>query len=64
MRRRGPPSTRRTDARCGRARRFVYPELGEALERYGAEGAAPFYEGEIAGRLCAWVGERGGTLDR
>ncbi len=41
---------------------FVYPELGEALELYGAEGAAPFYEGDIAGRLCAWVGERGGTL--
>ncbi len=42
--------------------RFSYPELADALERYATEGAAAFYEGEIAARLCAWVAERGGTL--
>jgi gamma-glutamyltranspeptidase/glutathione hydrolase len=42
--------------------RFRFPELGDALERYGAEGAEPFYDGEIARRVSAWVLERGGTL--
>ncbi len=41
---------------------FAYPELGETLERFGAEGAAAFYGGEIAARISAWVGERGGLL--
>jgi gamma-glutamyltranspeptidase / glutathione hydrolase len=41
---------------------FRYPEMAEALERFGAEGSAPFYEGEIAGAVAAWVRERGGTL--
>ena len=38
------------------------PELGDALVRLGAEGARPFYEGDIADAVCAWVGERGGSL--
>ncbi|HWE32224.1 MAG TPA: gamma-glutamyltransferase [Solirubrobacteraceae bacterium] len=38
------------------------PELAEALERLGAEGAAPFYAGDIAAAIVAWVGERGGML--
>lgn len=42
--------------------RFVFGELAEALERLGAEGAEPFYRGEIAARVCEWVGERGGLL--
>ncbi|HWF74317.1 MAG TPA: gamma-glutamyltransferase [Solirubrobacteraceae bacterium] len=38
------------------------PELADALERLGAEGAAPFYTGEIADTVAAWIGERGGML--
>ena len=41
---------------------FRFAELGDALERYGAEGPDPFYRGEIARRLSDWVVERGGTL--
>jgi len=41
---------------------FRYPEMSDALERYAAEGAEPFYRGEIAQRVCEWVRERGGTL--
>jgi gamma-glutamyltranspeptidase / glutathione hydrolase len=41
---------------------FVFPELGDALERLGAEGAEPFYRGEIAAAMADWVRERGGTL--
>jgi gamma-glutamyltranspeptidase/glutathione hydrolase len=38
------------------------PELGEALERLGSEGAQPFYEGDIAQAVCEWLGARGGSL--
>jgi gamma-glutamyltranspeptidase / glutathione hydrolase len=38
------------------------PELGDALERLGADGAMPFYNGDIADAVCAWLGERGGSL--
>ncbi len=41
---------------------FRFPELADALELYGAEGSAPFYEGDIARRVSEWVLERGGTL--
>jgi gamma-glutamyltranspeptidase / glutathione hydrolase len=41
---------------------FRYPEMSDALERFAAEGAAPFYEGDVAQRVCEWVRERGGTL--
>ena len=41
---------------------FRYPEMSEALERYAADGAEPFYRGDIARRVCDWVRERGGTL--
>src|SRR3954454_18973775 len=40
------------------------PEVGAALERFGAEGASPFYTGDIAEAAAAWVLERGGTLTR
>ncbi len=40
------------------------PELAEALERLGAEGARPFYEGDIGAALVDWVAERGGLLTR
>src|SRR3954454_16318251 len=39
-----------------------YPEMSDALERFAAEGAEPFYRGDIAERVCDWVRERGGTL--
>lgn len=42
--------------------RFVFAELADALELLGAEGAAPFYRGEVADRVGGWVEERGGAL--
>jgi gamma-glutamyltranspeptidase / glutathione hydrolase len=41
---------------------FRYPEMSDALERFAAEGAEPFYRGDTAQRVCEWVRERGGTL--
>lgn len=41
---------------------FRFPELAEALERFGAEGAEPFCRGEVAAALSEHVVERGGTL--
>jgi gamma-glutamyltranspeptidase/glutathione hydrolase len=41
---------------------FRFAELGEALERFGAEGAAPFYRGEIAAALSGFVVDNGGTI--
>jgi len=38
------------------------PELGEMLERLGAEGEEPFYRGDVAQSVCAWLQERGGWL--
>jgi gamma-glutamyltranspeptidase/glutathione hydrolase len=40
------------------------PELADALERLGAEGAEPFYTGDIGRAVADWVTERGGTLTR
>jgi gamma-glutamyltranspeptidase / glutathione hydrolase len=42
--------------------RFRSPELGDAIDRLGREGAAPFYSGDIAAATVAAVAERGGTL--
>jgi len=41
---------------------FRFPELADALERFGAEGAEPFYRGEVAAALAGYVGDHGGTL--
>jgi gamma-glutamyltranspeptidase/glutathione hydrolase len=41
---------------------FRFPELADALERFGAEGAEPFYSGEVAAALSSHVAEHGGTL--
>ena len=41
---------------------FRYSDMADALERFAAEGAEPFYRGEVAKRACDWVRERGGTL--
>jgi gamma-glutamyltranspeptidase / glutathione hydrolase len=40
------------------------PELSDALVRLGEDGAKPFYSGDIADAVCAWLGERGGSLSR
>ncbi|CAN5512442.1 gamma-glutamyltransferase [soil metagenome] len=48
----------------GAGDRFFFPELADALERFAAEGAEPFYRGEIAERISDWVIERGGTIGR
>ncbi len=37
-------------------------DLSDMLELLGAEGAAPFYTGEIARRIVDWLTERGGML--
>jgi gamma-glutamyltranspeptidase/glutathione hydrolase len=39
-------------------------DLADALERLGREGAKPFYSGDIAASVCAWLSERGGSVDR
>ena len=41
---------------------FRFPELAEALERYGAEGAEPFYRGEVAAAIADFVVARGGLI--
>ncbi|HEX5308387.1 MAG TPA: gamma-glutamyltransferase [Solirubrobacteraceae bacterium] len=38
------------------------PELSDALERLGRDGATPFYEGDVAAAVCAWLQQRGGSL--
>lgn len=43
---------------------FRFPELAEALERFAAEGAEPFYRGEMAARISEFVVSHGGTLGR
>ncbi|HEX2393576.1 MAG TPA: gamma-glutamyltransferase [Solirubrobacterales bacterium] len=62
------PGTRRLYAPEGRPLGegdvFRFPELAEALERYGEEGAEPFQRGEVAAALSEFVLEHGGTLGR
>jgi len=41
---------------------FRDPELAETIERLGADGAAPFYTGDIAAAAVAEVQSRGGVL--
>jgi gamma-glutamyltranspeptidase / glutathione hydrolase len=38
------------------------PEVGDFLERLGAEGPGFAYRGDVASRVSAWVLERGGLL--
>jgi gamma-glutamyltranspeptidase/glutathione hydrolase len=60
------PGTRELYAPAGRTLRegetFRFEELAVALERFAAEGAAPFYRGEVAAALSDFVVENGGTL--
>ena len=52
----------------GRPRRagetFRWTELGDLLERLGAEGPEFLYGGDVAGAISDWVLERGGLLTR
>lgn len=41
---------------------FRCPELGDTIERLGAEGAAPFYTGDIAAAITDFVAAGGGLL--
>ncbi len=41
---------------------FRFPEMSDALERFAAEGAEPFYRGDVAQAICDWIRKRGGTL--
>ena len=41
---------------------FRSPELGDTIERIGADGAGPFYEGDVAKAVVACVAEGGGSL--
>lgn len=50
--------------RLGEGDVFAFPELAEALERFAAEGAEPFYRGEMAARISDFVVGHGGTLGR
>ena len=42
--------------------RLRQPELADALDRLGAEGARPFYEGDIGAAIVDWLDERGGLV--
>jgi gamma-glutamyltranspeptidase / glutathione hydrolase len=58
--------TRELYAPAGRTLRegetFRFPELAEALELFGAEGAEPFYRGAVAAALSEFVLAHGGTI--
>src|SRR4051794_11706886 len=43
---------------------FRSAELGDTIERFGAEGAAPFYTGDVAAAVVDWIEPRGGQLTR
>ncbi len=38
------------------------PDLADALELLGGEGAEPFYRGDVAHAVCEWLTARGGSL--
>ncbi len=42
--------------------RLRNPELGDALLLLGKEGAGPFYRGDVAAAVCAWLWALGGSL--
>jgi gamma-glutamyltranspeptidase/glutathione hydrolase len=41
---------------------FRSDELAATIERFGADGAAPFVRGDVARATAEWVGRHGGTL--
>ena len=51
------------DGRVARSGDVVrQPELADALERLGSEGAAPFFTGDIAAAIVDWLAGRGGIV--
>jgi gamma-glutamyltranspeptidase / glutathione hydrolase len=60
------PESRAVFAPDGRALRegdvFQSDELAETIERFGADGAAPFYDGDLAAAVVTWLDARGGQL--
>ena len=53
------------DGRVPRAGEIVRdPDLADGIERLAADGAAPFYTGDIGTAVSDWVTSRGGTLTR
>jgi gamma-glutamyltranspeptidase / glutathione hydrolase len=38
------------------------PDLGDALDLLGSDGAEPFYRGDVARAVCEWLRARGGAL--
>lgn len=62
------PEARRIYAPHGRilgeGDRFRDPDLGDALERYGAEGPDSIYRGDTAAAIEEYILARGGTLSR
>ncbi|MDQ3371606.1 MAG: gamma-glutamyltransferase [Actinomycetota bacterium] len=44
--------------------RLALPELADTIERLGAEGAAPFYTGDLADAVVDCLGPRGAVLTR
>jgi gamma-glutamyltranspeptidase / glutathione hydrolase len=43
---------------------FCDRDLADTIERFGADGAEPFYRGDIAAAVVDWLSERGGQLTR
>jgi gamma-glutamyltranspeptidase/glutathione hydrolase len=60
------PTARSTFRPGGRALamgdRLAMPSLAQTLRTIASNGPAPFYAGEIAERICAYLGPRGGLL--
>ena len=53
------------DGRVPRAGEVVRdPDLADGIARLAADGAAPFYTGDIGDAVSDWVTSRGGTLTR
>ena len=46
------------------ARSCAIPDLADGIARLAADGAAPFYTGDIGTAVSDWVTSRGGTLTR
>jgi gamma-glutamyltranspeptidase/glutathione hydrolase len=40
------------------------PEVADALDLLGKEGAGPFYAGDVADRVADWLADRGGLITR
>jgi gamma-glutamyltranspeptidase/glutathione hydrolase len=62
------PEARAVFAPAGRVLREGEPfrdgDLADTIERFGAEGATPFYAGDIAAAIVEWLEARGGQLTR